>query len=146
MPSQLQGDLGTMGSVTYSAAGQQADPEVMLSAFDAAGLKIILAIEPGNADINVLATKILNKYKNHPSVIGFGMDNEWYKGEKGTVAMTAAEATTFRDTIEAVNPNYVTMIKHFNSAMLPPNIARVIYLTDTCNFSSLSAAVDAYVV
>lgn len=145
MPSQLQSVLGTMNAVHYSSAGKQADPEVMLSAFDAAGLKIVLAVEPGNADINVLATKILNKYKNHPSVIGFGVDNEWYKGEKGNVPMTAAEATTFRDTIEAVNPNYVTVIKHFNSSMLPPGIARVIYLTDTCNFNSLSAAVDDYV-
>ncbi len=145
MPAELKTDLNGMSSVTFSAAGQQANPEVMLNAFDAAGLKIILAVEPGNANINQLATKLLNKYKHHPSVVGFGIDNEWFKTEKGNVKMTAAEATTFRDAIESVNPAYKTIIKHFDSTMLPKGIPRVIYLTDTCNFSSLNAAVTDYV-
>jgi hypothetical protein len=145
MPAELKTDLNGMSSVTFSAAGKQANPEIMLNAFDAAGLKIILAIEPGNADINQLAVKILNKYKQHPSVVGFGMDNEWFKTEKGNVIMTAAQATAFRDAVESVNPAYKTVIKHFDSAMLPKGIPRIIYLTDTCNFASLNAAVTDYV-
>jgi len=143
MPSQLESTLGIMNYVHYDSAN--ADPEVMLTAFDAAGLDIILAIEPGNADINELATKILNKYKQHPSVKGFGLDNEWYKGENGDVAMTSKEAITFRDAIKAVNPNYKVLIKHYDTSKLPKGISDVTYLTDTCGFSSENEAIADYI-
>ena len=144
MPSQLQSTLGTMNGVRYDLAGVQADPEVMLTAFDAAGLDIILGIEPGAADINALATKILNKYKQHPSVKGFGLDNEWYKGETGNVVMSPAEAITFRDAIKAVNPSYKVTLKHYDETRLPRNISGITYLTDTCGFSSKNEAVAEY--
>lgn len=145
MPNELSSDLAGMSYVDIDSPGNQASPNTMLTAFDAAGMNIILAVEPGNADINQLAIKILNKYKNHPSVKGFGIDNEWYKGLSGNVTMTAAQATSFRDAIETVNPNYKTVIKHFTTTMLPKGIARIIYLTDTCNFNSLTEAVTNYV-
>jgi hypothetical protein len=147
MPTQLQSTLGTMTGVSY--ASDNPDPEVMLTAFDNAGLNIILGLEPGNADISVLATKILGKYKNHSCVKGMGVDVEWYKyagsGGSGKVALPLSVATAFRDAIKAVNPAYKVLIKHFDSSMLPAGISGVTYLTDTCGFTSFNEAISAYV-
>ncbi len=142
MPTQLQSTLGPMPYVGYDT---QADPEVMLTAFDNAGLSIILGIEPGNADIYILADKILNKYKNHPCVKGFGLDNEWYKTESGNVTMTSAEAIKFRDTIKAVNSNYKVLLKHYNASRLPKDISGITYLTDTCGFTTFDEAISDYI-
>lgn len=142
MPTQLQSTLGTMASVHY--ASDNPDPEVMLTAFDNAGLSIILAIEPGNADINILATKILGKYKNHSCVKGFGLDNEWYKTEDGNVKMTSAEANAFKNAILAVNSAYKVLIKHYDSSMLPVGISGITYLTDTCGFTAFNEAITEY--
>ena len=143
MPTQLQSTLGTMNWVHY--ASDNPDPEVMLTAFDNAGLNIILGIEPGNADINVLATKILGKYKNHSCVKGFGLDNEWYKTESGNVKMTSSEATAFRDAIRAVNSGYKVLIKHYDASMLPRGISGMTYLTDTCGFTTYNEAISEYI-
>jgi type II secretory pathway pseudopilin PulG len=145
MPYELQSTLGTMTAVTYTGEGMQADPELMFDAFDAAGLKVLIGIEPGNADINVLANKLLNKYKHHSSLLGMSLDAEWYKSESGSVKMTTANITDFRNAIEAVNSNYITVVKHYDSSKLTAGVPRVVYLTDTCNFRSLAAAVDDYV-
>jgi len=142
MPTQLQSVLGTMPYVGYDS---QADPEVMLTAFDNAGLSIILGIEPGNADINVLATKILGKYKNHSCVKGFGLDNEWYKTESGNVTMTSAAATSFRDAIRAVNSGYKVLLKHYDASRLPKGISGITYLTDTCGFTAYNEAISEYI-
>lgn len=143
LPTQLQSTVGTANAVHY--ASDNPDPEVMLTAFDAAGLSIILAVEPGNADINMLATKLLGKYKNHPCVKGFGVDCEWYKTESGNVALPATAATSFRDAIRAVNPAYKVVIKHFNTSLLPKGISGVTYLTDTCGFTTFAEAIGEYV-
>jgi hypothetical protein len=144
MPYELTSVIGVMDYVTYTTAGMQADPEVMFDAFDATGLKILIGIEPGNADIDVLADKILNEYKHHPSIIGMSVDAEWFKGT-GSVVMTAEDITNFRDAVETVDPDYVTAVKHYDTSKLTAGVARVVYYTDTCNYSSLAAAVDDYV-
>jgi len=143
LPSQLESTIGDMNGVHYDS--ENADPEIMLTAFDAAGLDIILSIEPGTADVNELAAKILDKYKQHSSVKGFGLDAEWYKSETGEVVMTAEEAISFRDTVKSVNPNYKVLIKHYDSSKLPKGIKDITYLTDTCGFDSKSEAIAEYV-
>jgi hypothetical protein len=148
MPIGLNTTLAGMSYVVFDGSGScgttQADPEVMLTAFDNAGLDIILSIEPGNANITQLATKILNKYKNHPSVKGFGLDEEWFKGTGG-YTMTATEATQFTNAIKAVNPAYKVTIKHYDNTKLPRNISGVTYLTDSCGFASYTEAITDYV-
>jgi len=149
MPYELQSTLGTMTGVTYDEEGVQADPEVMLTAFDNAGLSILLGIEPGNADTAVLADKILNKYKHHPCVKGMSMDVEWYmypgSGSTGTVTLPPAVATAYKNAILAVDPSYKVVLKHFFSYRLPAGISGVTYLTDTCGYTSREAAVADFV-
>ncbi|MCX6796203.1 MAG: hypothetical protein NTW06_01770, partial [Candidatus Falkowbacteria bacterium] len=143
LPNELSSVVSGMSYVKIDSAGNQASPETMLTAFDAAGLDIILAVEPGRANVVQLATAILNKYKNHPSVKGFGVDNEWYMSENNV--MSASTATALRNAVTAVNPNYKTAIKHYDSSKLPKGIASITYLTDTCGFSSRTTAVSDYV-
>jgi hypothetical protein len=147
MPIQLKNTLGTMKGVSY--ASDNPDPEIMLTAFDAAGLNVILGLEPGNADTAVLATKILGKYKNHPCIKGMGMDVEWYmyagSGDTGKVTLPLSVATAFKNAILAVNPNYKVVIKHFDASKLPKGMSGVTYLTDTCGFTKYSEAISTYV-
>ena len=142
LPYELKDVASSIPSVHIDESGVQANPETMLNSFDAAGLSIILAVEPGRADVVKLAQAILNKYKNHPSVKGFGVDNEWYMSENNV--MSAATAIALKNAVTAINPAYKTIIKHFDSSKLPI-VSGVVYLTDTCSFSSRAAAVDSYV-
>ena len=96
--------------------------EPYLAAFDKYGIKVILQVEPMNADINTLIDIIMNRYKNHSSVIGFGVDNEWYKTCTDGCKTTAAEVTAWNNKLHSINPDYVLMIKHFDPAKLPTGI------------------------
>jgi hypothetical protein len=53
--------------------------EPYLEAFDAAGVQVYLQVEPGLADPEALIDLVLDRYGHHPSVVGFGIDVEWYR-------------------------------------------------------------------
>ncbi len=66
---------GTYPNVTF---GTTDAIEPLLTAYDKAGLKVYLQVESADADMNMLMDLVMNRYKQHPSVIGFGIDVEWY--------------------------------------------------------------------
>ena len=96
--------------------------ESYLTAFDNAGVKVILQVEPMDADINTLIDIVMNRYKNHPSVIGFGVDIEWYGTCRDGCKPTAAEVTSWYNHLHTIDPNYILMIKHFEESKLPTGI------------------------
>ena len=57
--------------------------EQVLTLFDEKGFNVWLQVEPGNATVNELIDIVLNQYKHHPSVVGFGVDVERYKSTSG---------------------------------------------------------------
>ncbi|MBR2282770.1 MAG: carboxypeptidase regulatory-like domain-containing protein, partial [Spirochaetales bacterium] len=72
-----------------NAYGSDVDKyEEYLKAFDKAGYSVWLQVEPGDASLVELAKEVMNRYKHHSCVKGFGIDVEWYKpegtGGKGT--------------------------------------------------------------
>lgn len=78
--------------------------EPYLEAFDRAGLKVTCRVEPMNADINTLIDIVMNRYKNHSSVIGFGVDLEWYKntcGDGGCIP-TVQEIASWNTKLKAI--------------------------------------------
>jgi hypothetical protein len=98
--------------------------EPYLTAFDNAGIKIILQVEPMNANVNTLIGLVMNRYKQHPSVIGFGVDLEYNtNGCLEGCKPTAATVTSWNTALHAINPNYVLMIKHYDEAKIPTGIA-----------------------
>ncbi|MCL4264655.1 MAG: hypothetical protein KJ069_15635 [Anaerolineae bacterium] len=52
-----------------------------------------LQVEPGHADVEELIHILLERYGRHPSVVGIGIDVEWY----GSVA--TAEGTPVTDEV-----------------------------------------------
>jgi Carbohydrate binding domain len=96
--------------------------EPYLTAFDKAGLKVILQVEPLNANVITLMNTVMTKYKKHPSVIGFGVDNEWFGTCVDGCKATASQIISWNNALHAINPNYILMIKHFDEMKLPTGI------------------------
>lgn len=148
MPFARPPGSANIANVVYDTSGGWGpDPEPFLSAFDDAGMKIILQVEPGMADISKLATMILNNFKNHPCLDGFGVDVEWWNssGNSNNNPIPASVVKSLVNAVHAVNPNYKVVIKHYDPSVLPPGIAGVTYLNDSCGFSNFNESVSDYV-
>jgi hypothetical protein len=136
---------GTYPNVTF---GTTDDIEPLLTAYDQAGLKVYLQVEPADADMNMLMDLVMNRYKQHPSVIGFGVDVEWYhqKQYPDGRPLTDNEVTTWAMKVSTYNPNYFLMVKHWDPSYLsnarPTN---VLFLTDSEQIGSLSSAITEYI-
>jgi hypothetical protein len=137
---------GTYPNVTFGTT-DAIDP--LLTAYDNAGLKVYLQVESADADIQMLMDLIMNQYKQHPSVMGFGVDVEWYHeaqypgwGRK----LTDTEVNSWATKVTTYNPNYRLMVKHWDATYLSnarPN--NVLFLTDSEAIGSLSAATSEYI-
>jgi len=136
---------GTYPNVTF---GTTDAIEPLLTAYDKAGLKVYLQVESADADIPMLMDLVMNRYKQHPSVIGFGIDVEWYhqKQYPDGRPLTANEVTTWAMKVSTYNPNYFLMVKHWDPSYLsnarPTN---VLFLTDSEQIGSLSSAITEYI-
>lgn len=120
--------------------------EPYLKAFDAAGVKVILQVEPMNADIMTLIDIVMNRYKDHPSVIGFGIDNEWYKTCPDGCKATAADVISWNNKLHSINPDYILMIKHFEESKLPTGIpADVLVIGDDEQNGDLDTLVSEHI-
>ena len=53
--------------------------ESTFDAFDASGVRVWLQVEPASCDVPMLIDLVYLQYGHHPSVIGFGVDDEWYR-------------------------------------------------------------------
>ena len=88
--------------------------EEYLSYFDTVGIKVYLQVEPGDADIKTLIDMVLERYENHSSVIGFGVDVEWYQcadNEWGK-QVTDTMAETWEGWVKAHDGSYKLFLKH----------------------------------
>ena len=123
--------------------------EPLLDAYDSAGLKVFLQVESADADIPMLMNLIMDRYKHHPSVIGFGVDVEWYHEAQFPGfgrPVTDSEVNAWAAQVKTFDPNYDLMIKHWDFAYLsnarPDN---VLFLTDSENVGSLSVITNEYI-
>lgn len=111
--------------------------EAYLKAFDKACYSVWLQVEPGNADLVALATEVMNHYKNHPCVKGFGIDVEWYKpaGTRGYGTKLDEDlAARVLEAVRAVNPDYTVFVKHWDNKWLPDAMDGLIYVNDSQGF------------
>ncbi|PKN94222.1 MAG: hypothetical protein CVU44_07420 [Chloroflexi bacterium HGW-Chloroflexi-6] len=118
-----------------------------LTLFDEQGLKVWLQVEPGNADMLTLIDLVLNQYKHHPCVIGFGVDVEWYKSDgsaEGT-PVSDAEAKAWVKAIRAHNPAYRLFLKHWDPAWMPPTSREgIVFINDSQQFPSFESLDDEF--
>lgn len=120
--------------------------EKYLTAYDNANLKVWLQVEPADADINTLIEVVLNQYKHHPCVVGFGVDVEWYReahypgwGKKTTVA----EVSSWNAKVKSINPNYKLSVKHWDESYLA-NVSGVVYVDDSEENGSLNGMISSF--
>ena len=121
--------------------------DAYLDAYDEAGYDVWLQVEPGEADLVELAKEVLNRYKHHKSVKGFGIDVEWHKTE-GTngygVKLTDEEAATILAAVREINPDYTLFVKHWDSGWLPDAADGLIFVNDSQQFRSLDQMKDEF--
>ena len=86
--------------------------EMYLSEFEAAGLGVILSVQPLEADIKQLIGIILSRYGNHDNILGINVDIEWK--ESGTPNhVSNEERNTWLSEIKKYDANYKLFITYF---------------------------------
>ncbi|MCR2822825.1 hypothetical protein [Lederbergia panacisoli] len=120
--------------------------EDYLSYFDEHGIKVFLQVESGFADMKTLMDLIFAKYGHHKSVIGFGVDVEWYYGitEDAGIPVTDELAKEWDDHLKSINPQYRMFLKHYNYCWLPPTYrSDLLFCNDSQGLGSMDGEVQS---
>jgi hypothetical protein len=121
--------------------------EESLSLFDELGFKVWLQVEPGEADVVELIHLILNQYGRHPSVVGVGVDVEWYGsiGSPEGIAVSDEVAATWLAATQEHNEDYRLFLKHWLPEKMPPTMRDgLLFVDDTQGFDSKEAMVAEF--
>jgi hypothetical protein len=152
----IVGNVGVTGSMlTFPGMSDESiiyfsskdNNEEALTLFDSLGMQVWLQVEPGHAPMEKLIDIVLSKYGHHPSVIGFGVDVEWYKSTDTPEgeAITDEEATQWLAAIRAHNPNYRLFLKHWEQEKMPPTVRDgLVFVDDSQQFESFDAMVNEF--
>ncbi len=137
---------GTYPNVKFSGTDQDQN-EAYLTAFDNAGMKVFLQVEPADASIPVLIDLILTQYSHHSSVQGMGIDVEWLNersypdwGRK----VTASEVTAWSNQVKSYNPNYQLFVKHWDETYLGSPVPSVMYIDDSEQNENMNGMISSF--
>ena len=138
-PTTYTGDIKGIDNFNPNAS---IDHEQALLTYDRLGVKAILQIESGNA--NVLAClDILNEaFGHHPCIIGYGVDAEWYfaKESKDKTGRPIKDEDVKRwvDKVTSFNPSYTLFLKHWETSHMPPTFRddHLWFLNDSQGFKN----------
>jgi hypothetical protein len=86
--------------------------EMYLSEFEAAGLGVILSVQPLEADIKQLIGIILSRYGNHDNILGINIDIEWKESGMPN-HVSNEERNTWLSEIKKYDANYKLFITYF---------------------------------
>lgn len=122
--------------------------ESYLNYFDQNDIKVMLQVEPGQGDIPTLINLIMNQYGHHESVIGFGVDLEWYapEGQKGMngdtyfAPLDNITAMAWDAKVKSYNNSYRMFLKHWicdESIMPQGTTSDIIFINDAQDFPDL---------
>lgn len=115
--------------------------EAYLDYFDQHGIQVYLQVESGYADMKTLMDIIMEEYGDHPCVVGFGVDVEWYWGvsEDAGLPVTDALAEEWDTHLKSLNDNYRLFLKHYNVNYLPPTYrSDIVFVNDSQSFGSMN--------
>lgn len=122
--------------------------ERFLSHFDDVGIKVFLQVEPASADMLTLIDLVLNRYKHHPCVIGFGVDVEWHRESENPewgVPVNDQQAEEWEKSVKAHNPQYRLFLKHWDRKWMPENYrGDIVFVDDSQILEDLDALVDEF--
>ncbi len=121
--------------------------EAILDLFDRHGFRVWLQVEPGHAPVKDLIDIVLERYAHHPSVVGFGVDVEWFEStdQPEGRAVTDAEATAWLAAVREHDPEDRLFLKHWEIGKMPPNEREgLLFIDDSQILPSLEAMVDEF--
>jgi hypothetical protein len=126
--------------------------EPMLVAFDDAGIKAWVQVESSACDMIMLIDLVMGRYGHHQSVIGFGVDDEWYLNKSYQVGkpITDGEAAAWVTRVRSYippngQPAYQVFLKHWLESQMPPTYRTgLVFINDSQGFRSLSAMVTDF--
>lgn len=123
--------------------------EKYLRFFDQAGIKVFLQVEPAQADLITLIDLVLERYKHHECVIGFGVDVEWYRefeNPEWGVKVDDASAQQWEARVKFHNPRYRLFLKHWDRNWMPETYrGDIIFVDDSQIFKGFNFMVDEFV-
>jgi hypothetical protein len=108
--------------------------ERYLDYFDSRGIKVWLQVESGFADIPTLVDLVLKRYRHHPSVVGFGVDVEWFnpRGADLNDPVTDELAQRWDAKVTSYGPAYSLFLKHFDQSAMPPTYrGQIVFVDDS---------------
>jgi hypothetical protein len=123
--------------------------EPVFDAFDQSGIKVWLQVEPARCEIPMLIDLLMLQYGHHPSVIGFGVDVEWYRKDlaKFGKPVTDDEAHAWVQQTRGYNANYQVFLKHWLTEKMPPTEREgLVFIDDSQGHGSLAAMVSEFTV
>jgi hypothetical protein len=129
------------------AGSEKDENEAALDLFDRNGFRVWLQAEPGHAPVEDLIDIILGRYKHHPSVVGFGVDVEWFESTEKPEGrpVTDAEAKAWLEAVRRHNPDYRLFLKHWEIEKMPPTMREgLLFIDDSQILPSLDSMVDEF--
>jgi hypothetical protein len=121
--------------------------EADFDAFDAAGVKVWLQVEPASCDVSMLIDLLMQQYGHHSSVIGFGVDVEWYRKdlERYGKSVTDAEAQAWVTQVRTYNASYLVFTKHWLVEKMPPTYRTgMVFIDDSQGHGSFANMVTEF--
>jgi hypothetical protein len=123
--------------------------EEILALFDAQGVQVWLQVEPGMAPVDELIHAMLNQYGHHPSVIGVGIDVEWYQSDGAPVGkpITDEKAAAWVAAAQSHGDQYRVFLKHWEIDWMPPTHRDgLVFIDDSQGFESLEQMIAEFKV
>ncbi|OUM69809.1 hypothetical protein PIROE2DRAFT_2239 [Piromyces sp. E2] len=117
--------------------------EDILTMCDEKNVNVWLVVEPGDNKLVDLANIVLDKYGNHKSVKGFGVDLEWwhredYNRNQGK-ALTDYEAKEVVTAIRKRNKKFTFLAKHWKASHMPEfYTAGMVYVNTAQSFRDIT--------
>lgn len=133
-------DKGPTGRIAF--APDTLDHEAALAAYDAKGVKAILQVESGDADVGRCFEIAWLRFKQHPCVMGFAMDAEWYftnkSPDKSGIPVPDDAARRWMEQVLGYNKNFVLVLKHWDATHMPKTYRHphLWFLTDSQEFKT----------
>jgi hypothetical protein len=118
-----------------------------LDLFDQLGVQIWLQVEPGMAPVEDLIHAMLNQYKQHPCVIGVGVDVEWYQSYEAPEGKPVSdeEARNWVAAARSHGDQYRVFLKHWDSDWMPPTERDgLVFIDDSQIFESLDQMITEF--
>ena len=121
--------------------------EPALRLFDELGFRIWLQVEPRFASVEELLHLVLQRYGKHRSVVGVGIDVEWYKSTDPDAGEPVSDelAREWLAIARAYNPNFRLFLKHWEIGKMPPTLRDgLLFVDDSQVFDTMEPMIDEF--